>query len=51
MMYGYQCVKCGNYWCCQAAPGQDFVALTKWCPFCLPTVCPQVNLGKVRTAL
>lgn len=50
-MYGYRCVKCNLWWACQSAPGQEARAITRWCPNCLPTVLPRVDMGSVRTAL
>lgn len=39
-MYGYRCLRCNMYWSCQAAPGQGFDAITKWCPYCLAHMFP-----------
>lgn len=35
MLFGYCCSECGTYWCCQAQP-DEFEAITRWCPLCLP---------------
>lgn len=47
-MYGYRCLRCNMYWSCQAAPGQGFDAITKWCPYCLAHIFPIADLEEVQ---
>lgn len=46
-MYGYQCIKCRNFWASQAAPDQGYALITQFCPLCLPTVAGRMPLPDV----
>lgn len=47
-MYGYECPACLTFWSCQAAPGQRFEAITRWCPDCLAFRLPVADLPPLR---